>query len=136
MKKGLRQGDPLAPFLFLIAAEGLSGLMRQVVALDKFSPFRFCGENGPEVSLLQFADDTIFIGEANLQNLFTVKTVLRCFELCAGLKVNISKSKISGVSVDSRELNSYSFLLHCQKLKLPFIYLGVPVGGNPRRLVF
>lgn len=136
IKKGLRQWDPLAPFLFLIVREGLSGLIRQAVLNDKSSPFRFCGESGPEVSLLQFADDTIFIEQVSLQNIFTVKIVLRCFELCSGLKVNFYKSKISRVGFDIRELNNFYFLLHCQKLKLPFIYLGLPVGGIPRRLLF
>lgn len=136
MERGLRQGDPLAPFLFIIVAEGLSGLMKQAVAYGKFTPFKFCGDNGPEVSMLQFADDTIIMGKASVENLFAVKTILRCFELCAGLKVNFFKSKLSGVGVDSRFLNSSSSMLHCQQMQFPVTYLGLPVGGNPRRLVF
>lgn len=60
-KWGLRQGDPLAPFLFLIVAEGLTGLQRQAVAQGLFSPFKFDDQEGLDVSLLQFADDTIFL---------------------------------------------------------------------------
>lgn len=58
--KKLRQGDPLAPFLFLVAAEGLSGLIRRVEVLGKFHPFSF-GANQTKISHLQFADDTIII---------------------------------------------------------------------------
>lgn len=80
MEKGLRQGDSLAPFLFIIISEGLSGLMKQAVNYGYFSPFKFGLDAGPEVFLLQFADDTLFIGEASIQNIFAVKSVLRCFE--------------------------------------------------------
>lgn len=41
LEKGLRQGDPLAPFLFLIVAEALSGMMRRAVECRKFSGFQF-----------------------------------------------------------------------------------------------
>ena len=64
MGKGLRQGDPIAPLLFLLVAEGLAGLMRQALLAGDFSGYRLGAAREVEVSLLQFADDTIFIGEA------------------------------------------------------------------------
>lgn len=136
MEKGLRQGDPLAPFLFLIVAEGLSGLVRQAVLLGQFSPFKLDDGGGLHVSLLQFADDTIFLGEASMQNTFVVKSILRCFELVSGLKVNFHKSKIAGVCAEENWLRSSVSLLHCKHMGIPFIYLGLPVGGNPRRISF
>ncbi|MCI18199.1 LINE-1 reverse transcriptase like, partial [Trifolium medium] len=40
IKRGLKQGDPLAPHLFLLVAEGLGALMRRAVEIDRFKPFR------------------------------------------------------------------------------------------------
>ena len=51
------------------------------------------GEKNIEVNMLQFADDTLFLSEAKTQNM-VIKSILRCFELAAGLKVNFIKSKI------------------------------------------
>lgn len=101
MGRGLRQGDPLAPFLFLMVAEGLSGLMRQAIRLHLFQGFKVGGEE-VEVSLLQFADDTLFIGLPSIQNVLVTKSVLRCFELMSGLKVNFSKSKLAGIYLDGK----------------------------------
>ena len=99
MEKGLKQGDPVAPFLFIISAEGLSGLMRQALTLNKFSSFRFNDVPETPDALLQFADDTLFLGEETLQNMFAVKSILRCFELIAGLKVNFNKRKLEGLTL-------------------------------------
>jgi len=52
IQRGLKQGDPLAPFLFLLVAEGFSGLMRNVVRLNLFDGFRFRPE-GLVLSYLQ-----------------------------------------------------------------------------------
>ena len=85
LERGLRQGDPLAPFLFLIVVEGLNGMMKQVVEMGKFVGARVGCEEAVDVSILQFADDTVFIGEASLQNMITIKYILRCFEMSTGL---------------------------------------------------
>jgi len=46
------------------------------------------GTNNVEVSILQYADDTIFFGEASMENVKAIKDILRSFELVSGLKIN------------------------------------------------
>lgn len=72
-------------------AEGLHGLLRKAVAAYNFYGFRARDNRELEVSILQFSDDTLFFGEATLQNVRALKCMLRCFELAYGLKVNFQK---------------------------------------------
>jgi len=133
--RGLRQGDPLAPFLFLVVAEGLAGLVRQALNMEVLRGVKV-GKNGIECCLLQFADDTLFLCEDSFNNIFAIKAILRCYEIVSGLKVNFHKSKLVGIRVDSFALNIYAKTLNCHTLRLPFQYLGVEVGGNPRKKQF
>ncbi|KAK2356246.1 hypothetical protein QL285_093594 [Trifolium repens] len=131
--RGLKQGDPLAPFLFLLVAEGLGAIMRQAVTFHRFGPFKVGSENLP-VSHLQYADETVFIGEANVENLWTMKAMLRGFELASGLKVNFWKSCLMGVNISNEFMVIASRFLNCRIRSTPFKYLGLPVGANPRRV--
>jgi hypothetical protein len=87
IQRGLKQEDPLATFLFLLVVEGLSGAIRSADERNMFTGFKV-GNTGLSVSHLQYADDTLFIGEVSLENLWSVKAILRSFELASGLKVN------------------------------------------------
>ncbi|KAL8549073.1 hypothetical protein ACS0TY_008080 [Phlomoides rotata] len=80
MEKGIRQGDPLSPFLFLIVANCLNLMMEAVVEKGFFGPYSV-GEKQIKVSVLQYADDKIFFGEANKSNIFVIKCILRVFEI-------------------------------------------------------
>ncbi|WJX53700.1 hypothetical protein P8452_39668 [Trifolium repens] len=131
IRRGLKQGDPLAPHLFLLVAEGLGALMRKAVEIDRFQPFRVGSARLP-VSILQYADDTLCIGEATVENLWALKAVLRGFELASGLKVNFWKSSIIGVNVPNDFMAMAANFLHCRIGVTPFKYLGLPVGANPR----
>jgi hypothetical protein len=132
IKRGLQQGDPLAPLLFLLVAEGLGGLMRKAVERGRFKPF-VVGRGGFPVSAPQYADDTLFIGEASVDNLWAIKSILRGFEMASGLKVNFWKSCLYGVNVSSDFMLMASGFLNCRVGTLPFKYLGLPVGANPHR---
>ncbi|GKV44390.1 hypothetical protein SLEP1_g51580 [Rubroshorea leprosula] len=127
--KGLRYGDPLSPFLFLMVGEGLHELLRKSESEGLFKGVEV-RKRGLVVSLLQFADDTVILGKADGENVFMVKTVLRWFELMSGLQINFGKSSVYGYNVSTRWLNGMACSLWCGVGKTPFMYLGLPVGGK------
>lgn len=131
--RGIRQGDPLAPFLFLIVSEGLSGLVHKALDKRKLNGFKMGTINTIEVAILQFVDHTLLMGEASLHNVLTWKCILRCFELTSGLKINFLKSCCVGMHVSDTDLRMFTSILNCKVASLPFVYLGIPIGGNPRR---
>lgn len=132
MSRGLRQGDPLSPILFLIAAEGISGLVKATKQLDIFKGIAV-GSKKIEISHLQYADDTLLIGVASESEIRAMKAIMRCFELISGLKVNFSKSNLIGVNVDLEWLAEMAEFMYCNVGEIPFKYLGLPVSANPRR---
>jgi hypothetical protein len=134
IQRGLKQGDPLAPFLFLLVAEGFGGVMKKAVEENLFKGFQIGGD-GLMISHLQYADDTLCIGEASIQNLWTIKSILRGFHLASGLKVNFGKSCLMGVNVRPDFVELACMFLNCRFGEVPFKYLGLPVGANPRRLL-
>jgi len=133
--RGLRQGDPLAAFLFIMVAEGLVGLVRQAVK-NKLLSGIIIGEKELALSILQFADDTLFLYEDSLTNVLSLKAILRGFELTSGLKINFHKSRLAGVNVPRSSTEHYTETLNCEQMSIPFTYLGIEVGGNPRKKKF
>jgi hypothetical protein len=133
---GLRQGDPLSPFLFLLAAEGLNVIMQAMVEGNRFEGYRVGGQGAVTVSHLQFADDTLLLGVKSWANVRALRAVLVLFELMSGLKVNFNKSMLVGVNISESWLHEAASALHCRVGKIPFLYLGLPIGGDPRRLGF
>lgn len=87
-----------------------------------------------EVNLLQYADDTLFVGEASLENVMVIKSIMCCYEVALGLKVNFNRSCFSGVGVDWRLTEKYVELLNYRILEVSFVYWGIPIRANPRRL--
>ena len=130
-QRGLRQGDPLAPLLFNIVAEGLNRLMRQSVEKNLFRGFPV-GRNKVDISILQYVDDTIFFGEASMENTKAIKSILRTFELASGLKINFAKSSFGAIGMpESWKQNAANFL-NCSLLSIPFCLLGDTHWGKPK----
>lgn len=83
-----------------------------------------------KVGLLQFAEYTIFFGEASINNVVTVKAIMRYFELASCLKVNFSKSCFGGVGLELEEKERMTEILNYRLMNIPFVYLRVPIGAN------
>lgn len=146
MEQGLRQGDALSPFMYLIVAESLNILVTKAVEENLFETAEM-GKNKIKVSLLQYADDTIFIGSASRENSWAMIHILRNFEILSNLKVNYDECSLMGVNVDNERLEDLTRPLGCviglEDLarplgcvigSVPFLYLGIKAGINHRRL--
>ena len=105
--------------------------MSQALENGLFKGF-LCGKNKVEISLLQYADDTIFFGEALMENVRAIKAMLKIFKLVSGLKINFAKSGFGAFGVLGMWENEATEYLNCSLLTFPFSYLGVPIGANPR----
>ncbi|MCH79613.1 cysteine-rich receptor-like protein kinase, partial [Trifolium medium] len=136
MERGLRQGDPLSPFLFLLAAEGLNVMMKAMVHSNLFTGYSVGAAAPRVVSHLQFADDTLLMGVKSWANVRALRAVLVLFEAVSGLKVNFHKSMLVGVNIAESWLAEAASMLGCVVGKVPFVYLGLAIGGDPRRLAF
>ncbi|XP_071695543.1 uncharacterized mitochondrial protein AtMg01250-like [Rutidosis leptorrhynchoides] len=131
--RGVRQGDPLSPFLFILAAEGMNILTKAALEKGLFKGIEVGRDNIP-ISHLQYADDTIFFGEWSRLNALNLMKTLKSFELASGLKVNFQKSCVYGAGVNHSDLNSFATLMGFQVGKFPFTYLGLPIGSNMKKL--
>jgi len=94
------------------------------------------GSKKVRVNMLQYVDDTLFFCHANSKSVFNVKAMLNCFELSSGLEVNFLKSIIGGVGVNVFSIRGFAAILNCDTMKVPFKYLGLPIGGCYKRVVF
>ena len=133
---GLRQGDPLSPFLFLLAVEGFHIMMDSLITHNIFTGNKVGRDQNVSISHLQFADDTLILGEKSWANVRAMRAVLHLFAAMSGLNVNFNKSELVGVHVSQSWLLEASSVLRCRVGALLILYLGLPVGGDPRRLNF
>ncbi|RVW15964.1 putative ribonuclease H protein [Vitis vinifera] len=129
--RGLRQGDPLSPYLFVIGMEAFSRLIHRVVRGGFLSGCRIKGRRGDGalVSHLLFADDTLVFCDSSQDQMAYLSWLLMWFEALSGLRINLDKSEILPVGrVENLELLALE--VGCKVGRLPTSYLGIPLGVN------
>ncbi|XP_060965141.1 uncharacterized protein LOC133034132 [Cannabis sativa] len=124
--RGIRQGDPLSPYLFLLCSEGLAAALRLQEQRGFFRGISIA-RTAPSISHLLFADDTLLFTIASPSYCDALKEALTMYNLATGQRVNYSKSSILFSPNTPPSVRSYFF----ESLNLeqgPFIskYLGVP----------
>nr|ABN08675.1 RNA-directed DNA polymerase (Reverse transcriptase) [Medicago truncatula] len=134
LQRGLRQGDPLSPFL--LAAEGFDVLMKASMANNIYHAYGVGSRREVTLSHLRFADDTLILGEKSWLNVHTIQEGLLLFEQMSGLKVNYNKSMLTEVNIPLSWLSEAASVSNCRTGLIPFVYLGLPIGGDDRKLNF
>ncbi|XP_040863165.1 uncharacterized protein [Glycine max] len=104
--------------------------MREAVRKNFYSSYRVGMKNEP-TNILQYADDTVFVGEATWDNVLVFKAMLRGYEMVSGLKINYAKSQFGVIGGVVTWTNEAAQTLNCRQLETPFTYLGIPIGAKP-----
>ena len=70
------------------------------------------------MSILQYADDTIFFGTMTMENVKAIKAMLRCYELVSGLKIHFAKSSFGAFGTIEQWINNAASYLNCRRVSL------------------
>ena len=132
--RGIRQGDPLSPYLFLLCTECLNGLIQHAVDGGQIEGFSLCRSN-PKISHLFFADDNLLFCQAQVDNVGSIQALLNLYEKASGQKISSAKTTLffsNNVSDFTKE--TIKNLLGVAKIKEYEKYLGLlaMVGRNKK----
>jgi mannosylglycoprotein endo-beta-mannosidase len=127
--KGLRQGDPLSPFLFNLVSDALSTMLDNARTAGEIKGLMAHLIEGG-ITHLQYADDTIIFLNMDEQSIIYTKFLLYCFENLSGLKINYQKSEVYVLGCSEGQTAKVAQMFNCNVGQLPMKYLGVMVHNR------
>ena len=133
--RGLKQGDPLFPYLFLICAKGLSALLKKLVHDGFMDGVTIC-RGAPTLSHLFFTGDSLIFCKATLSDCDSSQHVLKVYEDASSQQLNKAKTSFFffNNNIDKSIKEEIKSRFGAQIIKQHEKYLGLPslVGSNKR----
>uniref|UniRef100_A0A803PHU9 Reverse transcriptase domain-containing protein n=1 Tax=Cannabis sativa TaxID=3483 RepID=A0A803PHU9_CANSA len=124
--RGLRQGDPLSPYLFILCAEGLSSLLRNRQESHIFNGIAI-SRHAPAISHLFFADDSLLFCTADRNSCLALQDVFKIYSKASGQAINFSKSSILfSPNTDSNIRTLFFQTFNLEDRPFGCKYLGLP----------
>jgi hypothetical protein len=135
--RGLRQGDPLSPYLFLICAEGFSTLLNAAEERGLLEGVTICN-NAPSISHLLFADDSLLLLKVKDESAHHLQNILQLYENCSGQIINKEKSSIMfSRNTSGAAKQSFMEIMDIPQEAVNEKYLGLPVYmGRSKKKTF
>ncbi|CAL8993016.1 unnamed protein product, partial [Prunus brigantina] len=132
--RGLRQGDPLSPYLFILVNDVLSHLISSECARGSLHGIRLCN-GSPTLSLLLFADDTLLFTKASVVNCSRMTHILDAYCAASGQLINLDKSNMYfSPNTPDHIKRSVCSVLKIKEADNPGKYLGLPsVWGSSKK---
>jgi Reverse transcriptase (RNA-dependent DNA polymerase) len=125
LKSGVRQGDPILLYLFIIAMDFLSMWIKKLNEMQILKPpFQGCR------SCLLYADDTLLMLRPEDSQLRILKVILHIFEKLSGLRVNLAKSELIVTNASENQVAQLAQIMNCKTAKFPIQYLRLPSSNK------
>ncbi|KAL6134809.1 hypothetical protein ACLB2K_067037 [Fragaria x ananassa] len=125
--RGIRQGDPLSPYLFVLCMEKLSHTIQHAIEMNYWKPIQ-SSQSGPFISHLFFADDLILFSEASTSQATIMKCCMDTFCNLSGQSVSLEKSMVyCSPNVSSDLANRISSICGSPITEDLGVYLGMPL---------
>jgi hypothetical protein len=132
-KRGVRQGYPLSPLLFVLVADLLYCIINKAHAHGPFQ-MSIPSRDGSGYPIIQYADDTILIMKASQRELLCLKAILETFAQAIGFRVDHDKSCMVPLNMDAEQASLLAGVFGCKLQDMPFTYLGLPMGTTKPRV--
>lgn len=127
-KKGIRQGDPMSPYLFVLMMEVFSGIMKKIIREDKLNLHPKCSPL--HLSHLAFADDLLLFSRADHRSAQGLKEALLLFQQLSGLSASQNKSQIFFGGCGKNMKKDIIEIIGFPEGALPIRYLGLLLITN------